>query len=299
MSHREVEVFMTARLLVWALPMLGVWSHEVPRVRSEAAGSLLYALPDQALDGRPHRLEFVVTPGSIEPLRESAVFRVEKGAARPVVEVLALHPESLASLLEGPGRDQASIAIHLDGELVEEVTLAELSTRSRELEVREVTRVALQAAAGPSLLPAPANAWGCVHDCEEAWRARMNICERFPRPGCEEFADSRLTACLQVCGCPVAIREVQVVETYVGDNLPPQLVCLHEGGEPFTVGHYWHRRSRLFRRDHYNEVVYCDGVHRHELGSVDYRVDGCIQRDPSHPGICLPRGEAGPEARCN
>ena len=261
----------------------------------KAANSLLYALPDEVRDGRGHQIEFVVTEGLTVTLRERLEFRVKGSAGPSAVEVLPLHSQLLASLLEDPRPDDVGIAIHLDGSLVEEITLSELSRRNLELAGQGLSMV--EVAAPSSALPAALSPAACVRDCEQAWLARQAICERFPRPNCEEQSDGRLTLCLQVCGCPVAIREARVDTTYVGEAVPPQLVCLRDG--PRNVdGHYYDRRQRLFKKEHYNEVVYCDGIHRIELGSVDYFTDRCIQRNASYPGPCLPVGESGPELRC-
>ena len=298
---------MTVRFFVCALALLGVSlvsgaqrqpaadtvrDRGVSPLRFKVASSVLYALPDEVLDGREHQLEFVVTEGLTETLRESAAFQVEKSAARPVVEVLALHPQFLASLLEDRGRDRAYIAIHLDGNLVEELALSELSKRSLELAGQELTMVGVQAPARSSALSAAINPVACVQGCEDAWRVRERFCERFPRPNCEEQNDSRLTLCLQTCGCPVAIREVRVVTTFVGDSLPPQLVCLIDSPRPVD-GHYYDRRSKLFRKEHYNEVVSCDGIHNIELGNVEYMIERCDERRQDFPLPCLPLPPGG------
>lgn len=40
----------------------------------------------------------------------------------------------------------------------------------------------------------------CTVSCNNAWLQCNAVCERFPRPNCEESCDQRLANCLAVCG---------------------------------------------------------------------------------------------------
>lgn len=304
---------MTARSLVCALALIcaplaasaevrfpGDEAPQAARPLAGGATPLFYALPGSVLDGREHQLDFVVTEKLVESLTESVAFRVAEDVWRPFIEVLPLHPQFLAELQERRPRDDVRVSIRLDDVVVDDLSLTELTTRSEDLRGLDLSIVNVRLRPSSTTLAAKVTPYACVYQCEQAELSCENYCLSNPNPLCEDRCDTRFHNCLQVCGCPVAVRELWITTTYVGYTAGPR-VCLFDvdGGRPTTDGHYYDRRTEIYKNEHYVDVVQCDGTHTTVLGSVDYTYKSCVKRVTSLPGLCIPNGQVYTETICS
>jgi hypothetical protein len=271
------------------------WLDAAPSLFARPAGSSLFlALPDEALDGLSHRLDFVVTENFSVTLKERLAFTspTDAGAGRPVIEILPLHPNELARLRTG-GNNDTSLSVYLDGNLIENDTLSELIKRSQELQQQDLFPVDVRAWPGeggrsgrlsPSL--AKLTPWGCVHECFQRKLSCESVCLRFPSLNCEERCESRYFTCLQNCGCPVVISEwtVTTVESDTPGPLP--LVCL-------SNRQFYRRYIRRERTEHWQEIMQCDGVNVRVIAFVTYADKNCY-RWVSQQGSCTPNPNLPP-----
>jgi hypothetical protein len=293
-----------AVLLVVALPFA---SAAQPHPRGADAGNheagntaalLFYPLPEEALDGLEHRLNFVVTKDEVVQLTESLGFSAEAqiSAGRPVVEILALHPQLLASWREGQRSNDIFVSIYLDGSLVEEDTIQALATKSLALRQQGVfpvdvtTRPDDLEGDGLRHFSAAITPSGCVNQCLQNFIACDNNCNSRPVPNCESRCDSLYYSCLHNCGCPVVTNQ-WTTKTLLSTTLPvpSPLVCLDDQADsgPTNYGHDYQRYVRSYKNEVYQTVAQCDGTTTQSIVNVYYTNEDCWKRYTPIPDSCI------------
>lgn len=95
----------------------------------------------------------------------------------------------------------------------------------------------------------------CTVQCNNAWLQCNSVCERFPRPNCEESCDQRLSNCMQACGCPIS----QESDRVSFDHADPTntFLCV---GPVFGSGVLYQQYNTFQRTDHIRDTLECDGT---------------------------------------
>lgn len=254
---------------------------------------LLYALPMGIDYDVEHQLDFLVTEGKVLKLKESLGFTLasDSEVARPVIEVLPLHPKFLSHLREDGANENTLISVYLDGNLLDEDTLSELARKTQELRRENVFFVDVEGRPTnqmhnslPSLSKSGAS---CVYQCDTTFRACGNFCLSRPILNCEENCESRYRSCLRTCGCPVIINE-WTNTTYLSDTLvSPLLECLSDY-------RFYQKYTRTYRNERFQKLVQCDGISTIVSVGVYYTEATCYKRVANAPSCIFPNPNLPP-----
>jgi len=122
----------------------------------------------------------------------------------------------------------------------------------------------------------------CTIQCNTASQQCNAVCDRNPRPNCEQNCDTRLTNCMQACGCPFSQDTFQTTFDHLeGGNIT---TCVGTG---FNGTRY--RLYGVFSRiDDIRQTLQCDGTTTSAVVSSTVALTGnCYGAIP--PGVpCRP-----------
>lgn len=132
----------------------------------------------------------------------------------------------------------------------------------------------------------------CTIQCRNANLQCNSVCERFPRPNCEENCDARFLNCMRACGCPFT----EEFDRTVGDHADPtnQFICV---GDVPRAGLTYQVYNTFIRTEHVRRTLSCDNVTSEVvLSSVVSPSGPCSHR--LFPDLSCPRSDFFPQSIC-
>jgi hypothetical protein len=132
----------------------------------------------------------------------------------------------------------------------------------------------------------------CTIQCRNSYMQCNSVCERFPRPNCEENCDARFANCMRACGCPFS-EEFDRTSFDHAEQTNSFLCVGPTSGSGFT-----HRRINIFNRtDRIRRTLGCDGLTTETVLSSNVFFAGpCYNR--LFPDQSCPFPQASPQALC-
>jgi hypothetical protein len=122
----------------------------------------------------------------------------------------------------------------------------------------------------------------CTIQCNNASIQCNAVCDRNPRPNCEENCDQRLSNCMQACGCPFSQDTFQT--TF--DHLQPTTTTLCVGTG--TSGLAYRVYGMVNRTDDIRTTLQCDGTTTSSVVSSSFTQSGTCDGAISPATTCNP-----------
>ncbi len=276
--------------LVVAPALLAQVGGHCSAVRAKVPGgteSVLYALESVPADGGQHTLSVRFFWGEQPLYGEDHTLEVDPAAAAPVVRLLLGEPD-VEGLIDSPAEvlEAITVAIGVDGETVETLTVAELLRRdavlrASEVQIQQVAEMEVEGLGRAEVLaePLPTKVtWTCPYpgqaECDDDWQDcwDQNDCDGPDDPddhSCEECTDTYFDCVYGIYLGTSSLKQVWAGPFWTGYSrcawYPWYKILSPTTWEGFDV------QYQIIDREKYN----CSGqIHYRQIG-VRYEWDTC------------------------